>query len=351
MSIGKSQIAEIAESFAHSAAYEFRGSSALYEKLSTGIGADPELLGLASHAISKPVPMIFLAAIHYLLLNDAYHPLAAYYRDINPDPCSAGVDLYPVFRDFCLRHRADIKDIITTRHVQTNEVRRCACLLPAFGVVALDAGEAPFTLVEIGASAGLNLLWDHYGYGYGNGRFYGNRTSTVKLTCDLRGNLLPPFPETFPRVASRLGIDLHPIDVRDESEACWLRSFIWPEHTARFDLLQRAIGVARDNPPELQGGDAFDLLPDVLSAAPPDTVLCLFHTFVSNQMSPEMRSDFADIIADYGAKRDIYCISIDLMGKYPKLQLISYKDGVGSHRRLADCSGHSRWIEWFDKEV
>lgn len=351
MQIGKPHLKEIAESFAHSAACEFRGSSPLYERFATGISKDQELLTLASHAISKPVPMIFLAAVHYLLLNGELSPLATYYPDINPEPCSTGIDLYPLFRDFCLKHRAEIEGIITTRHVQTNEVRRSTCLLPAFGVVALNAKEAPLTLVEIGASAGLNLLWDHYGYDYGNGRFYGNSKSPVQLTCSLRGERLPPFPESFPKVASRLGIDLHPIDVRDESATNWLCSFIWPEHTSRFDLLQRAIGVARDNPPELRGGDALDLLPDLMSAVPTDTVLCLFHTFVSNQMSPETSNGLINRIADYGARQDIYCISIDLMDKYPKLQLISYRNGVGSHQHLADCSGHSRWIEWFDREV
>jgi hypothetical protein len=45
--------------------------------------------------------------------------------------------------------------------VQQNEVRRCTLLLPAF---ALAAGtvRSPLALVEVGASAGLNLLFDRY---------------------------------------------------------------------------------------------------------------------------------------------------------------------------------------------
>ncbi len=339
---------EIAESFAHSAAHEFHGSSALYEKLAVGIGKDRELLTFASYAISKPVPMIFLAAVHYLLLNDATHELAAFYPDINPGLCPTEDDVYPVFRDFCLRHQDEIEDIVSTHHVQTNEVRRCACLLPAFGIAARQARGLPLALVEIGASAGLNLLWDRYGYDYGNGLFYGDRSSPVRLTCTLRGDKRPPFPGIFPQIASRIGIDLNPIDVRDESAVNWLSAFIWPEHTSRFKLLRDAVGIARRNPPELHKGDLLEVLPGVMKNASPEALLCLFHTFVSNQMSPEARDGLANLIAAYGSKRDIFCISIDFLGKYPRLELLSYIDGVKSHRHLANCSGHSRWLEWLE---
>ena len=350
MPIGKPQLQEIAKSFAHSAIHEFRGVSPLYERLAMGISTDLKLLTLASGAISKPVPMIFLAAVHYLLLDGAAHPLAALYPDINPEPCTAETDLYPFFRDFCFQQRDEIENLIATHHVQTNEVRRCACLLPAFGIVARQAKGLPLALVEIGASAGLNLLWDHYGYDYGKGFFYGKRESLLHLTCALRGDNRPLFPKTFPQIASRIGIDLNPIDIRDESAVNWLRAFIWPEHAARFELLHRAIEIARNSPPELCKGDALELLPGIVETVPPEALPCLFHTFVSNQMSPEARNGMANIIADYGSKRDICCISIDLSDKYkyPRLELLSYIDGVKSYRHLANCSGHSRWLEWLE---
>ena len=59
-----------------------------------------------------------------------------------------------------------------TRSTQTNEVGRCAALLPALTQLAVDApgaphgGGRPLGLVEVGASAGLNLLVDRYGYEY-----------------------------------------------------------------------------------------------------------------------------------------------------------------------------------------
>jgi hypothetical protein len=44
---------------------------------------------------------------------------------------------------------------------QTNEVRRSAALI-AGAKVALDHFQRPIVLSELGASAGLNLMWDHY---------------------------------------------------------------------------------------------------------------------------------------------------------------------------------------------
>jgi hypothetical protein len=166
----------------------------------------------------------------------------------------------------------------------------------------------------------------------------------------LRGDKRPPFPEIFPRIASRIGIDLNPIDVRDESAVNWLHAFIWPEHAGRFDLLHRAIKIARNAPPELRKGDVLKLLPNIMDTVQPGTHLCLFHTFVSNQMSPEARNTLAKLIADYGSKRHICCISIDLSDKYqyPRLELLSYTEGVERHRHLANCSGHSRWMEWLE---
>jgi hypothetical protein len=350
MSHGEQLIEEIAKSFAHSATHEFRGASLLYERLATGMSTDAELLSLASGAISKPVPMIFLAAVHFLLLNGAEHPIAEFYPDIHSEPHPLETDMYPIFRDFCFRHQDEIEYLITTYHVQTNEVRRCACLLPAFGIAAKQAQGLPLALVELGASAGLNLLWDRYSYDYGNGIIYGNRTSPVQLTCTVRGDRLPPLPETFPQIVSRIGIDLNPIDVRDQSAVNWLRAFIWPEHTARFDLLHRAVEIARNNPPELRKGDVLELLPGIINTLPPDSYPCLFHSFVSNQMSPEKRNHLANLIADYGATRNLCTIAIDLseIHKYPRLELLSYINGTKAHRHIANCSGHSRWLEWLE---
>ena len=329
--------------------FDARGASPLYEHLSIRIAADPELLELTTHARKgQPVPNLLFGSVQFLLLKGVQHPLAAYYPAISGDTGSQWVeDPYPLFRAFCFEHYDEIRDLIATRLVQTNEVRRCACLLPAFGIVAQQAGGLPLSLVEIGTSAGLNLLWDHYGYDYGEDGRYGDAQSPVQLQCQLRGERRPVFPTTFPAVASRLGLDLHPIDVRNPEETLWLQALIWPEHEKRRHMLQRAIEIARKEPPRLVRGNALDLLPEIMAAIPRDTTLCLFHTFVLNQFLPEDRERLSALFASEATRRDLYVISIAwLYGKVPQLELLSFQNGIQTVRKLAVCSGHARWMEW-----
>src|SRR5205085_663655 len=172
-----------------------------------------------------------------------------------------------------------IRHLISTRLVQTNEVQRSACLVPAFARVAHQAQGRPLALVEIGASAGLNLLWDRYGYDYGDGRRYGEARSPVRIACNVHGDRRPPIPALLPPVAWRVGLDLNPVDVCEPEAALWLQALVWPEHNRRAALLQRAMEVARRDPPTLIAGDALDLLPAMLPTVPHDMALCVVHTF------------------------------------------------------------------------
>jgi len=91
--------------------------------------------------------------------------------------------------------------------VQTNEVQRSWALLPGFLTVA---DGRPLDLLELGPSAGLNLMWDRYGYRYSTGRWGSG-------PLELAGNdRVPPPAELLSRrvtVARRRGVDLNPVDV------------------------------------------------------------------------------------------------------------------------------------------
>jgi hypothetical protein len=203
-------------------------------------------------------------------------------------------------------------------------------------------------LVEIGASAGLNLLWDRYGYDYGGGQRYGDPRSPVQIVCELRGSRRPPLPARWPRVATRVGLDLHPIDVRDADAALWLRALVWPDEEGRAKLLHEAMRVAQDHPPRLLAGNALDLLPEVLATIPSDQVPCVFHTHTINQFPLEARARLSVLLAEHAIGQDLYRVSIEWLGKmYPRLELIAYRDGVTAEYSLADCGSHGEWLEWF----
>ena len=74
---------------------------------------------------------------------------------------------HAVFADFCHLHRADIERLVATRATQTNEVGRCSALLPGLCLIASQYGwHEPLSLLDLGTSAGLNLLFDDYAYTY-----------------------------------------------------------------------------------------------------------------------------------------------------------------------------------------
>lgn len=342
-------LSQLSQRFEQFAAYEAAEASPLYTQMCLAIAQDQALLELAARATSQPIPNLFMAAVQFLLRREAEHPLRDYYPTLGGlrAPDTRAVSL---FRAFCLEHNPAIMEILATRRVQTNEVRRCALLLPAFGLVAQHAAGRALALVEVGTSAGLNLLWDHYAYDYGAGHRFGDPASALRLHCDLRGERQPPLPERMPLIGSRLGIDLQPVDVRQNSAVDWLRALIWPEHTARLERLEHAVEIVRDFPPTLQAGDAIVLLPEVLASVPEDALLCLYHTFTLNQFSPEAHERFQVLLDTHGATNDLCCVSILSVGAdHPELRLLTYQRGQKSERLLARCDAHGQWIEWLDR--
>jgi hypothetical protein len=256
----------------------------------------------------------------------------------------------PPFREFCLEHRQELQALLAERLVQTNEVRRCACLLPAFALAERTGGGRPLALIELGASAGLNLLWDAYAFDYGPLARVGDPASPVPIACEPRGTISPPVPSVMPRVAWRVGIDLHPVDVRDPEAVLWLRALIWPEHLERARLLDGAVVVARRSPPRLLAGDALELLPAVLREAPAEALVCVYHSFTTNQFTPAGRRRLRELLHEESARRDLCHLSIEYhRGRHrPTLDFGYYRPGVSpdSEQVLAVCQPHGAWIEW-----
>src|SRR5262249_53551755 len=200
-----------------------------------------------------------------LSLGGADEALAAVYGSLTDQPRPAD-EAFPRFRSFCVRHRDAIEHLLRTRTVQTNEVGRCAYLYPAFALVAELSGR-PLAIVELGASAGLNLLWDHYRYEY-DGQTFGQRASGFLIRSTFRDTHRPSLPPRALLVVDRVGIDLAPVDVRDEDQIAWLRALVWPEHRERAALLASAVAFAQKNPPRVIRGDALASLPAVLREVP-----------------------------------------------------------------------------------
>lgn len=335
-------------------AEETRSAAPIYARLSECVAKDEELLDLASEAASIPVTNLLFGAVHFLLLGGADHELARFYPSISERPETG--DPFPTFKDFCLNHRVDISEILKTRRVQTNEVRRSALLLPAFEIVTRRSG-LPLSLVEVGASAGLNLNFDLYAYDYGAaGRLRGDDSSEnpsedspLVLECESRGKV-PPLPKELPRVARRVGIELSPVKVSDEKDARWLLALIWPENfRERAARLRKAVALARKHPPDLRVGDALKVLPDVLEELSERAAPLVFHSFTVNQFPQEARERFQTIMDVHAQKHGkLYEVSVGWRpgDEFASVSLSEHPGG--EPKTLARCDGHGEWIEWLE---
>lgn len=157
------------------------------------------------------------------------------------------------------------------RSVQTNEPLRCAALLPA-----LSAVPGPIALLEVGASAGLCLYPDRYSYRYegagGSVRLDpADGPSAVVLTCEVRGEIAPRM--RIPEIVWRAGIDLNPLDVRDQADVDWLAGLVWPGESGRAERVRSAARIAAADPPVLRTGDAAELIAGLAADAPADATL------------------------------------------------------------------------------
>lgn len=346
----KADMEQFSERFLHFAEYQAEpDNSPLYAFLARHVAADAELLALAQSApVDQPTANIFFAAIHYLLLSGIEHPLSTFYPTLTANPGSVST-VYPAFRSFCLTYATQIREVMNSRLVQTNEVRRCACMLPAFEIIYQLGQGRPMAIIEVGTSAGVNLLWDHYSYNYGDTQIHSSQASGLQLNCELRGEREVPFPQHMPTVSLRIGLDLHPININNADALLWLRALIWPEHLERVARLQSALEVVRQHRPLVMAGDALKLLPMIMANVPFDMTLCVFHSFTLNQFSPEARKRFAAILIEASKHREIFRLSYEALipqAKDPLLDLYLYVQGTEMRQLVARASAHGNWLEW-----
>jgi hypothetical protein len=339
-----------AEQFRYFAEKIYADRAPLYVNLALRVAEDPELLRLAASAQEKDaLPNLFFAAVHLLLLKGEHHQLTAFYPSLNNSTRHYDY-VYPYFRSFVLERPEEIHEILMTHSVQTNEVGRCAVLLPAFELVAKQTNHRPLTLIEIGSSAGLTLLWDHYHYQYGHGLEVGDPNSPVNIECSLHGGLRPPIPKQLPNVASRIGIDLSPIDVNDAESVRWLRALVWPDNQKRAKQLEHAIRLAQQAPPSISTGNALDLLPSIIEKVPEKSSLCIYHSFTLTLARKETREKLHSLLANASKKRDLFSVSMewDTDSEIPLLGLAKFSRGVKTEKILARCQSHGEWLEWLE---
>ncbi len=322
-----------------SAASDEGAGSQTYEMLSETVAGNRELLGLARMCrVGQPIPNLFFAAVKRTLASIPDAALAEHYRRAESgDPPASG--LGQAFTEFALAHRDRIVQYVATRLVQTNEVGRCAYLMTGFLTIAADNPGRPLALLDVGASAGLNLNWDQYRYVYSSGDVFGPTESGVVIECDARGGL-PSLPSAFPDVNFRVGIDLTPVDLGDDEEYLWMQALVWPEHAGRAALLSAARDVWLQSRPTVLQGDAVEVLPNALEDVPEDEALCVFHCHTLNQFSAKARARFGDILRATSMERAVY----HMPSEGDRVALRRIVNGYTTTLFTARRQVHGRWV-------
>lgn len=232
-----------------------------------------------------------------------------------------------------LRDESDfLAEWIATERVQTNEPRRCWWLVPCFFEVARRTGAEVFDCLELGCSAGLNLLWDRYGYEYAAGTVEGS----PMFDGEERGKPVPVAP--LPRVGSRVGVDLAPPDLHRDEGVRLLKAFVWVGQQQRLADLDAAIEVWRRDPPAIVVGDLVDELPRLLERRSDDAQLLVWETAVFGYLPEERRERARELIAEAD------CVFVHT-GR-PGDESNDYYGLFVDDDEVAHAEFHGAWIEW-----
>lgn len=333
-----------------------RGYSALYEQIALEISRSVDVLQLVQEAPPEShMPPALFAAVHYLLLDGLQHPLGDVYEGRSNDVPG------PLFRDVCLSQRERVLSILATRRIQTNECGRSAVIGPALTWLAEELGR-PLALVDVGSSAGLNLLCDSYRLDYAERGATGPVGSKVRVDCRVAGGE-PPIVELLPPFVTRLGIDRSPIELSQPEDARWLLACVWPD-TGRLERTAAAIELARRHRPLVISGTANDVLPEVLGELPAGCAAAVVTTWVFGYFSLQDRRRFWDVLAEQSMTRPVGWLSAEgptvvegfsrygaaaADGHVPEPDILGatiFDQGASRQVLLGYTHPHGRWIDW-----
>ena len=229
--------------------------------------------------------------------------------------------------------------------VQTNEVGRSAVLLGGFLVVAAETGLA-LDLLELGASAGLNLRFDRFRFRAPDWE-WGDPKSPAVLRADYRDGARPPLPR-WTWVASRRGCDAAPVDPTTDDGRLTLLSFVWPDQLERLRVLDAAIEVARRVPAPVDRADAADWVEARLAEPRGGTATVVFHSVFWGYLPEDAQHRIASAIAAAGAEASagspLAWLRMETGADQTDLTLTLWPGG--DERMLAHAGYHGTPVGW-----
>ena len=294
-------------------------------------------------AWADAVPLRVAGALHSLALDGSSSALAALYP-----PRAEFFDIQggTAAVSEALRTHRDRVAVFLQSAPQTNEVGRSAVLLGGFAAVAQATG-LPLATFEIGASAGLNLLWHRYRYRLGDAA-WGDPASPVLIRCDWRGTA-PVLPAQL-AVVSSAACDIAPIDLDTLAEVTRLAAYVWAGQTERQQRLGAAAALARRVGVRVERADAAEWVAQQLAATRPGCASVLYHSIVWHYLPAATRDALRDTIAAAGARATqsapLAWLALEPpdAASFPQLTLTLWPGAT--QRVLADVHAHGLFADW-----
>ena len=288
------------------------------------------LLSLADDPSGSVPSLRFAGALHRLVLEGRAPALAAHYPSVGGTAGPAGA--WQVARGLIAEHRQDLT-VDIQRPVQTNEVGRAAALYG--GLLQVSAAHGlPIRLLELGASAGLNLRPERFAYDLGGGLVVGDASSPVRLADCWRGPY--PWHDAPLRITERGGCDPAPLDQLE-----------------RVERLRGALQIAAEDPIAVQAHPASDFLRRELARPTPGMVTVVWHSVVRQYLGQDERAAVDELIAAAGERATADAPVVRLSLEPEKKAQSTFRFLVemttwpgGESRLLAECLGHGPPVTW-----
>lgn len=237
------------------------------------------------------IALRFAGALHALVLMGRDQALTAAYPPNNADDET----LWHAIEQAMTTHQDHLQHWLDSAP-QTNEVRRSSALIYASHLLAHRFPGLAFRISELGASAGLNLYFDHFGLALPDGTRRGPNLPVLTLSPDWTG----PFPANSKiTIADRRGVDLNPLDPTNPGDVLRLRSYTWPDQPDRMERLALALSIAD---PVVDRGDAGDWLENRLTTRSEGQIDLIYHTIAWQYFPPETDSKCRAALASAGER-------------------------------------------------
>lgn len=287
----------------------------------------------AAAPFGDAVLLRLLAGVHRIVLEGRAPELAAHYPSAGGEPRR---DADQAFLHAVAAHEHELVGAMT-RGVQTNEVGRSVALL--CGYLELGGLGLPLRLLEVGASAGLNLWFDHFRY-EAHGRAFGPEASPLLFREPFFGPAADLDREVT--VVERRGCDLDPIDPTTEGGRLRLRSYLWPDQPDRRARLDAALAAVAGEPPLVEQADGVTWIQEHLARPVAGVVTVVVHSIMFQYLAAAARARFLEVIDVAGSaatpEAPVAWLRMEPGGDQAEVRLTTWPGG--STRLLARSAFH-----------